>query len=221
MINAGLLFSLAARASFLTQTSVVMTPLVSALAGERIGPSVWCGCSLALLGLFLISTSGGDDDGAAGGATAPTLGRGDVMILLGALSWSIYIFRTSRLAASHPALDLQFAKTALLAVLYGGWALVAADGRPGALASLWPGWRRSPEAWLLLAYSAVGPGALADVLQQRGQRETSASEANVILCMEPVFATACALALLGEATSAREVGGGLLIVIAAMLASGG
>ena len=67
LITAGLLVSPAARASFLTQTSVVMTPLISAMAGERIRSSVWGGCALALFGLFLISTSGGTTATAAAG----------------------------------------------------------------------------------------------------------------------------------------------------------
>ena len=43
LINAGLLHTSAARASFLSQTSVVMTPLLSAFGGERIPTSVWGG----------------------------------------------------------------------------------------------------------------------------------------------------------------------------------
>ena len=153
------------------------------------------------------------------------------MILLGALSWSAYIFRTSKLANSYSELNLQFAKTALLALMYGGWFLTVAASTlasastpfpsPGwaeALAPLWSGWK-SPVVWALLAYSAVGPGAVADLLQQRGQRETSASESNVILCMESVFAAACAFVLLGEVSSMKEMTGGLLIVAAAVLAS--
>ncbi len=62
-------------------------------------------------------------------------------------------------------------------------------------------------------YSAVGPGAVVDLLQQHGQRETLASESNVILCMEMVFAAVCTYAL------TREIVGGALIVIAAILAS--
>ena len=240
LITAGLLSSPAARASFLTQTSVVLTPLISAMAGESIASSVWGGCGLALFGLFLISTSGGTSAAAAAGAGAAaalSFNRGDAMILLGALSWSAYIFRTSRLAGSYRELDLQFAKTALLAVMYGAWfaldaysalgaagaggaaASASSGGWAGALTSLWPGWNASPLVWSLLAYSAIGPGAIADLLQQRGQRGTSASESNVILTMESVFAAVCAYAFLGEASSVREVMGGGLIVIAAILAS--
>eukprot|EP00585_Thalassiosira_rotula_P007760 CAMPEP_0196160394 /NCGR_PEP_ID=MMETSP0910-20130528/46806_1 /TAXON_ID=49265 /ORGANISM="Thalassiosira rotula, Strain GSO102" /LENGTH=464 /DNA_ID=CAMNT_0041425325 /DNA_START=241 /DNA_END=1635 /DNA_ORIENTATION=+ len=244
LINAGLLFSPAARASFLTQTSVVMTPLLSALAGETIKSSVWGGCVLALFGLFLISTSSASSSTssdamadaaaeavAAASATTSTFNQGDAMILLGALSWSMYIFRTSKLAKSYSELTLQFTKTWLLALMYLGWFFVTASSAlasagtpfpsPGwaqSLLPLWSGWN-SPVVWLLLAYSAVGPGAVADLLQQRGQRETSASESNIILCMESVFATICAFAILGEVSSLKEMVGGLLIVVAAVLAS--
>ena len=92
-VNAGLLSSPAAWASFLTQTSVVMTPLISAAAGDSIKSSVWGG-------LFLISTSTSTGDPSA----AALFNQGDALILLGALSWSMYIFRTSRIANAYPEL---------------------------------------------------------------------------------------------------------------------
>ena len=150
------------------------------------------------------------------------------MILLGAMSWSMYIFRTTKLAQYHSALSLQFTKTVLLAVMYGGWVLQDATSTlaatagvtlNGVLASLWPGWK-SPKVWMLLFYSAIGPGVLADILQQRGQRDLdSASQSNIILCLESVFAAICAFVILGEVVSMREVAGGSLIVTAAILAS--
>jgi len=67
--------------------------------------------------------------------------------------------------------------------------------------------------------SAIGPGAVADLLQQKGQQETSASESNIILTMESVFAAVCAFVILGEVSSLQEICGGMLIVVAAILAS--
>eukprot|EP00804_Cyclotella_cryptica_P007397 CCRYP_002610-RA/>CCRYP_002610-RA protein AED:0.06 eAED:0.06 QI:255/1/1/1/0.33/0/4/2362/507 len=235
LINAGLLFSPAARAAFLTQTSVVMTPLISRLAGETIKTSVWGGCCLALIGLYLISTSATDVADISSTVddldTTISFSQGDAMILLGALSWSIYIFRTSQIARSYSELDLQFTKNSLLALMYGGWFVNTAistlasagesffsSGGAEALSSLWAGWK-SPFAWLLLIYSAVGPGTVADLLQQKGQKETSASESNIILCLESVFATVCAFVLLGEVSSVKEIFGGAMIVLAAVLAS--
>lgn len=153
------------------------------------------------------------------------------MILLGALSWSTYIFRTSKIANSYPELDLQFQKNSLLALMYGVWfannvistlasagTSIFSAGWTEALASLWSGWN-SPFVWLLLIYSAIGPGTVADLLQQQGQKETSASESNIILCLESVFATLCAFLFLGEVSSMQEIFGGSMIVLAAILAS--
>ena len=190
-----------------------MTPLISALAGEKIQSSVWGGCALALVGLFLISTSSVD----SASATASSFNQGDAMILLGAMSWSAYIFRTSQIADKHSELDLQFTKTTFLAGMYGIWFLSTAWKSDGLL-QLWPGFQSIP-VWVLLAYSAIGPGAIADLLQQQGQKEVSASESNIILCMESIFAAICAFALLGEVSSIKEVIGGLFIVVAAILAS--
>jgi drug/metabolite transporter (DMT)-like permease len=93
-----------------------------------------------------------------------------------------------------------------LAILYTGWALAtavaafaggaamtggvdaAASAAAGwaAVRELWPGWR-SGSAWAVLAFSAVGPGAVADLLQQVGQTAVGAAEANVILTSESLF----------------------------------
>jgi len=103
-------------------------------------------------------------------------------------------------------IPLQAGKTAILAILYSGWALAsavaafaggaatnsaagtAASAAAGwaAVGNLWPGWR-SGSAWALLAFSAVGPGAVADLLQQVGQTAVGAAEANVILTSESLF----------------------------------
>lgn len=40
----------------------------------------------------------------------------------------------------------------------------------------------------VLIYSAIGPGAVADVMQSVAQTKVSASEANVILSSEPLWA---------------------------------
>ena len=82
----------------------------------------------------------------------------------------------------------------------------------------WLGWQNLT-AWALLLYSALGPGTVADVLQQQGQKEVSASEANVILSLEPVFAALCAQVLMGETTSLVETIGGGLILLAALIAT--
>ena len=116
-VTAGLLSSPAARASFLTQTCVVvvMTPLLSALAGEKIKSSVWGGCGLALCGLFLISTTTSTGDVIEGSTIDSALStinvsQGDVLIL--DTTWSLvmvnvylsYVKTCKRLQRSRPSI---------------------------------------------------------------------------------------------------------------------
>ena len=78
----------------------------------------------------------------------------------------------------------------------------------------------NPMIWLLLFYSAIGPGTIADVVQQQGQTKVaSASESNIILSLEPVCTAICAYLLLGETTTLVETIGGGLILAAALIAT--
>jgi drug/metabolite transporter (DMT)-like permease len=137
----------------------------------------------------------------------------------------------SKIAKSYSAVNLQFFKTAYITLMCVGWFLIDAAlefestginffslDRAKALESLWPGWK-NPVVWLLLTGNAIGPGVLADLLQQSGQKVTSASETNIILTTEMVFGVVGAFVLLGETLSLQEVAGGLLVLVAAFLAS--
>jgi len=150
---------------------------------------------------------------------------GDICVLTGALSWSIYIYRMSCIGAVFDEVRLQGWKTVHLATLYSLWCLAAvlhnhlvghdATSEPSAL---WAGWR-NPIAWLLILYSAAFPGTIADIVQQKGQAVIGAAESNVILSMEPVFTAVLGWCFLGEATTLLENLGGLVIIVAALVAT--
>jgi drug/metabolite transporter (DMT)-like permease len=210
LLTVGLVSTGSARASFLTQTSVVLTPMIALLAGQSVPSRVWKGCGIALVGLTLLSGAGGGD---GGGLLALAFSSGDGMVLGGALSWSLYLFRLSQIGSKFDEINLQSVKTFALAILYSVWFFVSGG------MSTTMGWTTHLVAWGALCYSALGPGMLADVLQQQGQKYVSASEANVILSMEPVFAALCATLLLGEVTTLPETIGGGLILLAAVVAT--
>ena len=205
LLALGLLSVESARASFFTQTSVVLTPVISKFAGHPVKWNAWVACLIALIGLFALSdTSQG----------LGHFGVGDILCLAGALSWSMYIFRLS-LCQGYDEIQLQAVKTFLLAVLYSLWFAAASLQSH---VPLWLGYT-STAAWLLLFYSALGPGTIADVIQQKGQTVVSAAEGNVILSMEPVFTALLGLLLLGENLSWQEMVGGSLIIVAAVVAT--
>lgn len=207
LTNLGLTYIESARASFLTQLSVVMTPLISALCGTKVHMQVWWACGLALAGLVLLSEDGG---------VGIRLGLGDFMCLGGAFSWAMYIVRLSAIGGEHyNEVDLQALKTFFLAIFYTAWC-VAETLQTGQCQ--WLGWSNLA-AWGLLFYSALGPGAVADLIQQKGQAIVAATVSNVLLSTEPVFTAIFGRILLGEETSWFEKLGGCLILIAAMIAT--
>lgn len=206
MLAIGLLSTPSARASFFFQSSVVMTPLLSALAGQRPHWKVWLSCAIALVGLVCLSDQKG---------FSLSLSMGDIFCLLGACSWSCYIFRLSNVGGAVDEIHLQGAKTVLMSFLYSTWFGIAQWQSD---VFLWEGYA-SVKTWLMIAYTALGPGALADILQQKGQSTVTAAEANVILSLEPVFTTTLAMILLGEGTTFHEKVGGALIILASLISS--
>jgi drug/metabolite transporter (DMT)-like permease len=70
--------------------------------------------------------------------------------------------------------------------------------------------------WGAVAYSALAPGALANVLQTRGQSRVPAAEAQLIFATTPVFNAALAAGLGETASAGTVVGGG--VILAASLA---
>jgi drug/metabolite transporter (DMT)-like permease len=111
-------------------------------------------------------------------------------------------------------------KTVLLSVLYLGWA--AADcfayvANPAGVAAPWAGWQ-NPAAWAVLIFTAVVPGYFADVCQAKGQESVDASESQVLLAGEPLFAAVMGAVLLGESLGTFGYVGGAGLVAGAILA---
>jgi drug/metabolite transporter (DMT)-like permease len=59
LINLGLVTVESARAAFLTQLSVAITPVISAWFGHKVVPKTWLACVLALVGIYVLSNTGG------------------------------------------------------------------------------------------------------------------------------------------------------------------
>lgn len=219
LLNAALALTSAMKASFLTQTAIVLTPLLSRIRGDRVGADKWLAALAALTGVGLLGADG--STGAIGKARmAISLNIGDWLALAGALSYSLYILRVGSFASRGVDSGLsQALKTVFLAPLYCAWA--AADAFRGgsfSLSLLWPNpW--SITVWLLLAYSAVVPGALADVFQARGQERVPAAEAQVILASEPIFSAGFSAAFLGERLGVVGLFGAFLVFAATVVAS--
>lgn len=237
LINTSLVWTQGARASFLVQTSVVWTPLLSVwivpgnTKNQQPGRrqrriTVWCACALALAGLWVLSRDGettSDEENKSSTSTSTTAVWGDTCCLMAALCWSVYICRLSALGDFYDETTTQFTKNIVLAIFYTIWMLLSLvlrnDNNNNNVSSLFS-WTSDLATWGILFYTALGPCTIADVWQQKAQASIPAAETNVILSLEPVFTTLLGFVLLGEKPSRCELGGGALILVASFLAAG-
>jgi drug/metabolite transporter (DMT)-like permease len=146
--------------------------------------------------------------------------KGDMLLLGAACSWSLHLFRLSRLATSHQdEIQLQAWKTLILACCDSTWYWITYIH--SGFQQQWPDcWdSKSAMAWTLMLYSAAGPGMVGDLLHQKAQMRIAASQAVIILSLEPLFSAVCAAFLLKEVPHPNDILGGCMILAAALSAS--
>lgn len=193
--TAGLAYTTASRAAFITGLTVVMVPLAAAfLARQRVAGAVWVGAGLCLLGLTSLSFEGSP------------LNAGDGLVLGTTVAYTAYVLVMGRAAAQHAALPLtavSILTTAGLSALWmGAQAVMTATPIHVPPSGTWAG---------LAFLSLIGTIGMY-VLQAQGQRLVSASETAVVFSFEPVFALLTAVVVLRESIGLRGVVGVALIM---------
>lgn len=208
-----------------------------------------CGVALLGALALSLDKSGVFGNEVASSATAATTAAiplstslaGDGLILCAAAFYSAATFRLSVLAPVHASgasgtssspQALAAAKSAAFAVGAVAWAVSSgvlfSSAGQGGLASLLPATAMSSgsgsesvsfTAPLVLAWAALGPGALAAVLQSKGQAQVPAGRAQALFATVPLWSAAMAGVALGERTGPAGWVGGLLIMAGGALAA--
>jgi drug/metabolite transporter (DMT)-like permease len=216
--NDGLQFTSASTSAFLTQLYAILIPVWLALRARRHpGVRVWICCALVLAGVAIL----GEFDW-----RQMRFGRGEAETLLSSLFFmgQILWLEKKEFAANRPE-RLTLVMFATQAVVFCGLAVAIA---PSAEA-LWRPWQSG--AWLgltamLTVFCTVG----AFLLMNRWQPKITATEAGLIYCVEPIFASVMATFLpawfsaWGQIDYANErttwsllVGGGLITLANVLL----
>ena len=204
--QAGLKYTTAANAGFITSLYVVFVPLI--LVGflrQRLTPNAWGAALLAVLGGLLLST-GGDLRGLSfeGGVSV----LGDLLELAGAAVWALHVLVVDRTVQRMDLLAFAAGQFLVAALLnFGAGAVLEADRLPALMASGWG-----------VFYTGVFSVGVAYTLQAYGQKFSAPSSAAVILSMEAVFAGLFGYLILGESLNAAQLLGCLLIILAVLLA---
>jgi drug/metabolite transporter (DMT)-like permease len=198
LLTVGLLTTPASVSGLITGALVPLTPLTAAvLLRERPSPFCWLTVAMATAGLGLLSLQG------------LSLGVGEALTLLGALAFALHIVALSRWSCRYDLNGLVVVQ--LLTVTVMSALLAIPDGlRPPAEASV----------WLAVVITALLATAAAFFVQTWAQRHLSAALTGIILSLEPVFAWLVGMAVLGDRLRGRQMVGGVVLVLAMVLAAG-
>ena len=216
----GIQLTSATRAGFLSQLAAVLTPALSVLIGEKISLKVWLAICLGLLGSCLVAL-----DSIDGSSVLSELSiedskelQGAAFLLSACLFYSLATVRLGLVAQKFSSVNLAAWKKLTL----GGTSLLWFFSTPHEGSGLldWLDHRSIPSI-LLILYSALGSGALGTFLQTRGQRSVSATRAQVLYGLVPIWSALAAYLVFGNSEGAGPftwVGGGLVLT-AGILAS--
>jgi drug/metabolite transporter (DMT)-like permease len=194
--QAGLVYTTAGNAGFITSLYVVLVPIVLFLFwGERFHWLSIVAILLAGMGAFLLSTGGRFE-----------VRWGDALELVGALFWTLHVIVLGKYASRFDSLSFSVGQLVVCGLLNLGVGVfvepvISFDGT----------------LWFAIAYTAIFSLGLCYTLQIWAQRHTPPAEAALILSLESVFAVLAGWILLAEVLSGIQAFGCALIFTAVLL----
>ena len=193
----GLVYTDAGKAGFLTAMYIVFVPFLGLFLGQKPGRNALLSLIPAIVGLYLLSCTSVSD-----------INKGDVLLLLCAVAFSVQILLIDRHCAGLDGLKLNCIQALVAAVLSVPWALLTETVDASRIAS----------CWLPLGYAGVLSMGVAYTLQIVGQKRVAPSAAALLMSLESVFAALFGWLLLHETmTRAEELG--CVLVFAAVVIS--
>lgn len=192
--QAGLRWTTAGNAGFITGLYVVMVPLVLVLfLRQPVGWPTWVAALAATLGTLMLSS---------GGQLAFNLG--DLFELVGAAAWALHVILVGWLARRMNVLPFVIGMDIVAGLLNLVTGLIV-DGAtlPGLV----------PAGWAVL-YTGVFSIGIGYALQAVGQKHAPPADAAVIMSLESVFAALFGFLFLGERLGPIQTAGCVLILLA-------
>jgi drug/metabolite transporter (DMT)-like permease len=190
--TAGLQYTSATNAGFITGFNVVMVPILSTVFLRR-PPTIaaFSGAVLATIGLMFMA-----------GFSIPQWNRGDILVLVCAFMISVHILFTAYFAPKHNLVALTTVQMGTICFIS-----LAHTTRTGTFPVSMSGY-----LWGTLLFTAIFCSAVAFLVQTAAQRITTPTRTALTFTMEPVFAVVAAFFVIGEVPDGSTIIGGILIL---------
>ena len=185
-------FTTIANTAFLTSAGIILVPVFSFLILKKMpSKEEWIACIMGMVGAGFLSLKGGF-----------TLHIGDLLVLLGAVSYALHIIcvdKNNKVMSAWTLATIQFIVMGILATL-------------GVI------FTKSPvfggvEGWWGIAYFTIFSGVIGFVGQIWSQKRMSPGKVSLVLSLESIFATIIAVLFMNQKLDWQTIVGGSLMFL--------
>ena len=194
--QAGISYTTAGKAGFITALYIVLVPIFGLFLKKAVAFPIWISELLAVVGLYFLCLS---DD--------LTITIGDTLVLLCAAVFAIHIL----------LIDYFTKKVNGIALSCGQFLVVSIWSALGMLLFEHPSWNALFSCIGPILYVGIFSSGVAYTLQILAQKDGNPTVVSLLLSMESVFATVSGAIILHETLSGREYLGCALMLLAVIL----
>jgi drug/metabolite transporter (DMT)-like permease len=197
--QAGLAYTTAGKAAFISGLYLVIVPLYGLFWKQKVHVSVWAAIAMAITGMYFLTIN-----------EEFTIGGGDTVVFIGAFIWAAHIMIVDRFNPSVDPLKfswLQFAAAAVFSLITALFVEFETLTYVNIRLAIIP-----------LLYSGICSAGIGYTLQILGQKDARPAPAALIMSLESVFAVIGGFFILSEIMGIRESLGCALMIGGMILA---
>ena len=201
--TAGMLYTSAGNAGFITALSVVLVPVLARIYGGRISGFTLFGVLLSVAGVGLLSLE-----------QTSKINSGDALEVICAIFFAMHIFYVGRFSNRYHTGRMTCIQVLVCGVLAALSALLF-EHPVSAIQGL------SRFGWGSLLFCAIIATSFAYYVQNEFQKHTDPVKTALVFTTEPVFSSVFAFVIAGETLSRQGMLGGALMILAMLVAEFG
>lgn len=192
-----LIYTTAAKASFLTALYIVFIPVIGLFFGRRPSVKIIICIFLAMVGTYLLSIKGG-----------LKINRGDLIVILSALVFAIHILLLTKYSTNTNAVLVSLVQFAVCGVISLVGALVLEDISMDAIL----------KSQATILYVGILSSGVGFTIQLMALKDLEPVVASMICSLESVFGALFGWLILSQEMTEREIFGAIVIFLATIFA---